>query len=135
MIYTNEVISLIIELRTQKKTTKEISETLGVTQWALEKRVTELKKKGIVFPPVRHGFFSQPIRKKPVPKPPKRTIPPAIKPKPKADSPKRKVNDELPNMLRLKGTQNMRIAEHSRVVEKVVRVDHRTFVIKHQKSA
>jgi hypothetical protein len=43
--------------------------------------------------------------------------------------------DNLTNMMKLKGTENIYIAENSRRVDHVVRIDSKTLIIKHKKTA
>jgi hypothetical protein len=62
------------------------------------------------------------------------TIPESKKPTISKQMPKSNP-DELPNILKLRGSQKIYIAEHTREIDTVIRRDHRTFVVKHKKTA
>jgi hypothetical protein len=123
----------------------DVADQIGVSAESLRQNVYKLKQAGHDFPDLKELARKRREEIKSAPKPPKprkpkskpkRRVPPNVRPKPVSkESSKRKVNDDLPNMLRLKGSQKIHIAEHSRQVEKVIKVDHRTYIIKHKQTA
>lgn len=113
IFYTDAVEQQIIELRKEGNTAKEIAAAIGTTRNGLNKQLAVMRSEGKEVPAAGYNLNRKERNKN------GKTAKP----------------DKLTHLDRLKGTQRIHIAEHSRKIDTVIRVDHKTYIIKHKKTA